>query len=841
MASETIIRIGSIVSSSGNASVEGTNSALSALSDFSTTTGLLLPQGQLFQYSFRMNADDIAQIPDGLVTGVSLFVDCDYQQTVTRFIRQGQVIFENVATNETLWVNAGLAKDLSRGSAQPKRGSDGPVVTGIDDDDLRYEQLNVTFDTTRLKFPSRVYTLYLRVQTNAQPVITAGGTIFGGDKPTIFFGFNDPEGQDLEASKYLAFDEATASRPDFDPETATPVQASGIVYGPTPSIVFSEPFEINKAYRVYMAASEVGSNGRFTKITRTSPFVPVNIVADPGPIPVVRAAHKANPSRVEIEVASNVNLLSEAASRLSAITTSSLNALGGYLGQLSTNISLSRARRRITFTSTNTLTVGTDVPVEVKPNVPYSGAFRLFTEDASSSSIAVYAELQFLNAVGIEVGRYSGPTHNVYPSTYGATTVHVSAFAPAQAATVRLWLRSNTSVERTVSISTAQIVRDLAVNYIVNPLLNHGDGAGAAYWTPWDTLNAGPIQTRSFISSIFAGDQSARYTSGNTNGLATGLAQSLVLPIGSKKFAIMAIVRASKDTTISINHPQFQPVGYGLRANEITLVQGVRDIAAFTSGQPKLTISTQTPNCDLDVGYVAVFPFAGTDPSSIVLPNDWTPGQGDNENKSYIRLEQSSDGGQTWTKVRGIASAQERETVGYQPNNVFWNDYFAPTDGDTLLYRARTVRFTSDYIPNRVPSALSPVTLTAGDPAADSGSYLFSLSEPGVFLDLHLTLPFTTTRKKRASVKTSLSGKPVIHYGGISGFDGTLNIECVTKEEIDLVKRFDAQQETMIFKRYDGQVQFIGFPDDLPVEQAADDYWRVSIPFIETAEPAEEE
>src|SRR4051812_37233945 len=307
MATTTRINVASVVSQSGPVTVEGAPNAIVGLSDNSASSGIVIPNGKFVKLQFKLSAADIAQLPDGLVSGVSFFMAASYTRTnVPRTFPLpggGTFTLNGPNPNEYLATGAALGSfDLTPGGAGanviPNVDFNVPTITGIDSATLTFGVLTVDIDATRLVVPAHVHTLYLSVTTNERPTVTPGGYIFGGDRPTIFFGFNDPEGSQLEAFRMKLFTKEQATAPGFDPNTATPVQYSGTVYSATPSYVFDDPLGINQTYRAFITASEAGSNGRFTEITASRPYVEFSITADPGPMPTLTAEHASNPARV---------------------------------------------------------------------------------------------------------------------------------------------------------------------------------------------------------------------------------------------------------------------------------------------------------------------------------------------------------------------------------------------------------------------------------------------------------------------------------------------------------------------------------------------------------------
>src|SRR3954454_22488010 len=81
MATTTRINVASVVSQSGPVPVEVTPNAIVGLSDNSASSGIVIPNGKFVRLQFKLSATDIAQLPDGLVSGVSFFMAASYTRT----------------------------------------------------------------------------------------------------------------------------------------------------------------------------------------------------------------------------------------------------------------------------------------------------------------------------------------------------------------------------------------------------------------------------------------------------------------------------------------------------------------------------------------------------------------------------------------------------------------------------------------------------------------------------------------------------------------------------------------------------------------------------------------
>lgn len=284
--------------------------------------------------------------------------------------------------------------------------------------------------------------------TASSVALTIGALVANTNKPTISWGYTDPEGDTQERFVVKIFDAATVGGGGFNPESSTPAQTSGETFSSSALWTATTSMTPAVTYYPYVKVADAGSGGRYSNWAAGTPFsiVPTaGLLFDPPATPtVVSATPDSVLNRVAVVVQGGDNELTRNQSSIESsaagwevdantaiVRDTTATVIPHGLAALKlTSVASGNMSARTFAAATGTASAGYQYHlVPVSPSKQYTAlaSFR-----ASTAGRSVNVAIRWYSAAGALLSTSTGS--NVTDTTSAWTQASVTATSPGTAA-----------------------------------------------------------------------------------------------------------------------------------------------------------------------------------------------------------------------------------------------------------------------------------------------------------------------------------------------------------------------------------------------------------------------
>lgn len=658
----------------------------------------------------------------------------------------------------------------------------------------------------------RIAELYLDVLYNMPPTATGvgpSGTVTT-TRPAVSWTYSDPEGDAQERYRVKVFSAAQYGAVGFDPNTATPTADSGEVVSSATSWTCSVDLQNGVTYRAFIAVSDVGSNGRYSAITTSGPYVQFTVDMPPPAVPELTAVADAAGVR-------HVLTLQDRQSLLTADAFSFETATGGWTAL--SNCTIARvvdtaeegtAVLRLTATAAATMqALSSTTSFPVVPGRVYSArvGFR-----SAAVVRQVRCDIKFYDAGGSLLTTVGGVDHasivgSFVPSFCTATAPANAVYAAVVATVIS---PNNTEVHY---IDTATLV-PFALNMVNNPIFEIDTNADGVA-DEWLAYSAGAgSATRSLDTNVmFAGLQSQRIDiSGQVSvtdwkGVTT---QTGVYTKSGQQYTISAWVRSSQAMTIELWH-SYAPAAGGAVIPANTWTRVTHTFTANASGPATLYVrSNYIGVATLWVGHVQM-ELGSAASTAVCNRKPWV--RGGVLSAQRFEVQRSGDGGVTWSTLNRLFWGTLDQTnydevdVSDLYQSLVAVDYEAPR-GVVPTYRVRSKATVSG---NSLASQWSSWATAAA--LAVSGWHMKSLTDATKNITLNVHNGFLTWQSdERQSVVYALGrANPIVLADAVSGERCELELSFIDEAPYASFETLRKRQEVMLLQSSEADHRYVRF------------------------------